>query len=92
VEEEEVPKKRPLEENEESAAPTKRKKKSAKKSPAAKSGWSVSSVKDNSELDMSAWDNLFVPEPVLRALQEQGFSEPTKIQVSITKKEVLGSD
>jgi ATP-dependent RNA helicase DDX24/MAK5 len=80
-EEEEPPRKRPLEESEEAEAPTKKKKKS-KKSPAAKSGWSVSSVKDNTELDMSAWKNLFVPEPVIRALQEQGFSEPTKIQVN----------
>jgi superfamily II DNA/RNA helicase len=79
-EEDEPQRKRPLEVIEEVEAPTKKKKKS-KKSPAAKSGWSVSSLKDNTELDMSAWKNLFVPEPVIRALQEQGFSEPTKIQV-----------
>lgn len=38
----------------------------------------------NPDLDMSAWLNLPVPEPVLRALRAQGFSEPTPIQ-----KEVL---
>lgn len=82
--EDEGPRKRPLEENEEAAAaPTKKKKKATKKS--TKAGWSVSSVTDNSELDMSAWKNLFVPEPVLKALQEQGFAEPTKIQVFVRK-------
>ena len=30
---------------------------------------------------MSAWDNLFVPAVVLQALQDEGFVEPTPIQV-----------
>lgn len=30
---------------------------------------------------MSAWSNLFVPPSVLRALSEQGFTDPTAIQV-----------
>ena len=34
----------------------------------------------NEDLDMSAWNELFVPPDVLKALREQGFSEPTPIQ------------
>ena len=30
--------------------------------------------------DMSAWRDLFVPEAVLRALAEDGFTSPTPIQ------------
>lgn len=30
--------------------------------------------------DMSAWSNLFVPQPVLAALAQQGFTKPTQIQ------------
>ena len=29
---------------------------------------------------MSGWKNLFVPDDVLKALQEQGFDSPTPIQ------------
>lgn len=31
-------------------------------------------------VDMSAWNNLFIPEPVLRALKSLRFQEPTEIQ------------
>ena len=29
---------------------------------------------------MGNWDGLFVPEPVIRSMQELGFSDPTPIQ------------
>lgn len=32
--------------------------------------------------DMTMWRNLFTPDPVIKALSELGFSEPTQIQVS----------
>lgn len=32
------------------------------------------------ELDMSQWANLYVPDVIQRALQEQGFPTPTEIQ------------
>ncbi|XP_036590923.1 ATP-dependent RNA helicase DDX24 [Trichosurus vulpecula] len=35
---------------------------------------------DDQEADVSAWKDLFVPEPVLRALSSLGFSAPTPIQ------------
>ncbi|XP_023240106.1 ATP-dependent RNA helicase DDX24-like [Centruroides sculpturatus] len=35
---------------------------------------------DTDEADMSAWKDCFVPEPVLKALSELGFTYPTPIQ------------
>lgn len=36
---------------------------------------------DDKEADVSAWKDLFVPSPVLKALSKLGFSSPTPIQV-----------
>lgn len=36
------------------------------------------------KVDVSAWGNTFVPQPVLVALAELGFSQPTEIQVIST--------
>jgi len=49
-------------------APKKKKKAQKKKSASNNAGWSVTSVDQNQDVDMSAWKNLFVPEPVLKAL------------------------
>ncbi|NXX89829.1 DDX24 helicase, partial [Centropus bengalensis] len=40
----------------------------------------VLSASNDHEADVSAWKDLFVPEPVLRALSHLGFSAPTPIQ------------
>lgn len=40
----------------------------------------VLSASSDLQVDMSAWKGLFVPEPVLQALGELGFSAPTPIQ------------
>ncbi|XP_074005364.1 ATP-dependent RNA helicase DDX24 isoform X1 [Numenius arquata] len=40
----------------------------------------VLSVSTDRKADVSAWKDLFVPEPVLRALSHLGFSAPTPIQ------------
>ncbi|XP_054828291.1 ATP-dependent RNA helicase DDX24 [Eublepharis macularius] len=40
----------------------------------------VLSASSDLQVDMSAWKELFVPEPVLQALGELGFSAPTPIQ------------
>ena len=34
-------------------------------------------------LDMSAWNNLFVPDAVMKGLSELGFSAPTPIQTLV---------
>ncbi|NXU53662.1 DDX24 helicase, partial [Turnix velox] len=40
----------------------------------------VLSASDDPKADVSAWKDLFVPEPVLKALSHLGFSAPTPIQ------------
>ncbi|XP_026535012.1 ATP-dependent RNA helicase DDX24 [Notechis scutatus] len=40
----------------------------------------VLSTKSDHKMDVSAWNSLFVPKPVLSALSELGFSTPTPIQ------------
>ena len=46
---------------------------------------------------MEAWKDLFVPPPVLRALKENGFVDPTPIQVQVLppavrdKLDILGA-
>lgn len=46
---------------------------------------------------MEAWKDLFVPPPVLRALKENGFDEPTPIQMRVLpsairdKLDILGA-
>ncbi|XP_066551063.1 ATP-dependent RNA helicase DDX24 [Amia ocellicauda] len=40
----------------------------------------TSSVSSSQEADVSAWKDLFVPEPVLQALSSLGFKAPTPIQ------------
>lgn len=45
--------------------------------------WTVSalcSMSSTQPSDMSAWKDLFIPEPVLQALRSLGFSDPTPIQ------------
>ena len=37
-------------------------------------------IEEGMGADVSAWKELFVPEPVLRALKDLGFKEPTPIQ------------
>ncbi len=63
----------------------KRKKKKKKKQPAGpppsqkqRRNWSRSA--EGASADVSAWKDLFVPEPVLTALSALGFSAPTPIQ------------
>ena len=46
---------------------------------------------------MSKWYNLFIPEPVLQALSDAGFENPTQIQLHCLpsaiagKKDILGA-
>lgn len=44
--------------------------------------WTVGALSNSAdqETDVSAWKDLFVPEPVLKALSKLGFSAPTPIQ------------
>ncbi|NXF58197.1 DDX24 helicase, partial [Ciccaba nigrolineata] len=42
--------------------------------------WTTEVVSTDHRADVSAWKDLFVPEPVLRALSYLGFSAPTPIQ------------
>ena len=44
----------------------------------------------NSDLDMTAWDGLFVPDLVQRALRHQGFSQPTDIQRAVLPAAIKG--
>jgi ATP-dependent RNA helicase DDX24/MAK5 len=44
----------------------------------------------NADLSMSAWNELFVPEPVLRALRNMGFSIPTEIQSALLPAAIKG--
>uniref|UniRef100_H2YAU2 ATP-dependent RNA helicase n=1 Tax=Ciona savignyi TaxID=51511 RepID=H2YAU2_CIOSA len=51
----------------------------------------------SAKIDMSAWDNLFVPEVVLKALSELGFAKPMPIQEQCfpaairDKRDILGA-
>ncbi|XP_034478106.1 ATP-dependent RNA helicase DDX24 [Drosophila innubila] len=51
----------------------------------------------SSELDMTRWQGLGVPSPIMRALAEQNFQEPTQIQAMTLpaaihgKKDILGA-
>ena len=67
----------------------KRKKRGNKNDKATKAADASATEEPNSEVDMSAWDGLFVPEPVQRALRRQGFSQPTDVQ-GCTKRIVVG--
>ncbi|XP_065342655.1 ATP-dependent RNA helicase DDX24 [Cloeon dipterum] len=76
----------------------KKKKKASKNNSGTKNGWGVTNiVEEETDLDMSAWDNLFVPEPVLTRLKELGFTEPTRIQLmtlppaTAGRKDILGA-
>ncbi|KAG7277887.1 hypothetical protein CRUP_036287 [Coryphaenoides rupestris] len=42
--------------------------------------WTNAAMSGNQNTDVSAWKDLFVPEPVLKALSYLGFSSPTPIQ------------
>ena len=48
-------------------------------------------------LDMSAWNNLFVPDAVMKGLSELGFSAPTPIQTLVLpsairdRKDIIGA-
>ncbi|EDV35855.1 uncharacterized protein Dana_GF12675 [Drosophila ananassae] len=55
------------------------------------------SISNGNGVDVSAWNGLGVPAPILRALGEQGFSAPTQIQALTLpaaihgKKDILGA-
>ena len=69
----------------------KRKKRKANKNEGAKKADSPSVPEDqNADLDMSAWDGLFVPEVVQRALRRHGFSQPTDIQRAVLPAAIKG--
>ncbi|XP_030070651.1 ATP-dependent RNA helicase DDX24 isoform X2 [Microcaecilia unicolor] len=71
-------------------SPKKRKRKTRKRTQeeaplpkASKKGknWSTAALDSaNEKTDVSAWKDLFVPKPVLKALSELGFTSPTPIQ------------
>ncbi|XP_059172236.1 ATP-dependent RNA helicase DDX24-like [Physella acuta] len=54
-------------------------------------------VENHTEVDMSQWKNLYVPDVFLKALQEQRFENPTKIQTIALpsairdRKDILGA-
>ncbi|XP_068227040.1 ATP-dependent RNA helicase DDX24 isoform X2 [Palaemon carinicauda] len=73
----------------------KKKKNSDKPAPSKKARYdnatfhgSNQEAKEN--VDMSAWDSLFVPEEVLKALSELGFSNPTEIQRLVLPAAIKG--
>lgn len=85
-------------------APPKKKKKKAKKKSQQTPKTEPEKVKENKQIvdkkplpDMSDWNVLSVPEPVLRALAEQCFSTPTPIQKQclppaiLYKQDIIGA-
>ncbi|XP_072895275.1 ATP-dependent RNA helicase DDX24 [Hemitrygon akajei] len=59
--------------------------------------WTKYSCSSEHESDVSAWKDLFVPEPVLKALSSLGYSYPTPIQALVLppairdKRDILGA-
>ncbi|XP_051872979.1 ATP-dependent RNA helicase DDX24 [Pristis pectinata] len=59
--------------------------------------WTKYSCSSEQETDVSAWKDLFVPEPVLKALSSLGYSYPTPIQALVLppairdKQDILGA-
>lgn len=41
--------------------------------------------------NMQAWEQFNLPEPILKALQEQGFYQPTSIQACTLPAAILGT-
>ena len=80
-------------ENDDDAGPKnkkKRKKKRVNKNEKAKRTVTPAAEEQNADLDMTAWDGLFVPEAVQRALRQQGFAQPTDIQRAVLPAAIRG--
>ena len=86
-------KRKSVESTAEGPKPKKKRKQKNKKSQEkskAKNESSPDSEAANADLDMSAWEGLFVPEPVLQSLRHQGFSTPTEIQRAMLPAAIRG--